>query len=369
MQSEQFMRELLGVLKADDMPDATVKYYAKQFLKEYSGIDLDNPQAELQEITRAYISDYLAKFAAHGQGGDFSWIMNHNPEGNLAEMLREEGIEPDMHKTRFNDLYGRVPEADSADFIDGVSKMDDVVVLDIASCWYGKDFGLQVAAENPKADVHVFNPRTQGKFRPYLFKILGPDGNPILQEKTPFDVNDQEGSVNRLYQRNWLGNIKYHLEGIGERDIERFAASGKRVVLYSRHVPTQPVELTSILANVAATRENVDVILMPLVNMPVNAYHDDETMELINRYVAKVVGSQDSFETEEPDESARARLAIAMNLHYSLKAAAQVEGANVYKVSERKSGFPFHKAPFVVSTIPPTKQSESSPTEEDKEVA
>ena len=370
MQSEQFMRELIGVLRADDMPDATVKYYAKQFLKGHSSMNVDDPKAELREITRAYISDYLGKFAAHGQSGDFSWIMNHNPESNLVDMLREEGIEPDMHKTRFDDMYSRVPESSTERFRESVSEMGDVVVLDIASCWYGKDFGLQVAAENPHAEVHVFNPRTQGKFRPYLFKILGPDGNPILQEKTPFDVADQEGSVNRLYQRNGLDNIRYHLEGIGERDIERFAASGKRVVLYSRNVPTQPVELTSVLADAAATHDNVDVILMPLANMPVKAYHDDDTMQLINRYVAKLVGSQDSFETEEPDESARARLAIAMNLHYSLKAAEHVEGAGVYKVTERKAGFPFHKAPFIVSTVPPSQKHKLSPTErESQEVA
>ena len=271
--------------------------------------------------------------------------------------FEKDEIDIDKDKNDFNSIYSKLESADLSDFIQNVSSMKNPLVIDIASI-HGERFGLHIADKNPSSKVEVYNPD-------YLCKEKFPISRDqkittttaIYLDKTnvEFDPNDIQGSVNRLYKANNLFNINYNLEPIDEEKIQNLAKSNKNIVLYASRIN----ELVEPLCNATKSNDNVDLVILPLLNLNLESYYNDETIQLINQYKDLVVTPEDKDEILytnnkklNPEDNFKTRTFTIMSLYFSLKAAEETN-AKVYKPIQTESGFPYHQPNFIVSTIKP----------------
>ncbi|MBN1544238.1 hypothetical protein JW898_02125 [Candidatus Woesearchaeota archaeon] len=309
---------------------------------------------ELLERTGIYLEDYLDDFVIHGKVSDIRYSSYGVTIPAHAVRNFEDVEEVDRHRSRFSQIHEALPEAGLFDFVRALSSMKDAVLVDIGSMLMGADFSLWVAAQNRSSEVHIYNPDVDCDFPPFLFNELKRERVFKLKEKTELDTSRPEESAERLFRANGLPNIYYHCARIGKEGLESIAEADadRPVVFFSRRTPTMPEEMTSQIASVTAGHPNSHMILLPLINTRIDAYHDDRIIKLINRY--RFAREHHKDPTSEPSANAATRLFTATQQYYALKAASVVgERAKVYRERERETGFPFHHPTHYVSTVEP----------------
>ncbi len=287
---------------------------------------------KVMELARKYLEDYLPLYLK-GVGNDPKILLDgiSVPFGSLKQFGPEELEFKDDHVERFLEIYSMIPFASTRGFAEAVSKMDDAIVLDIGSMWYGQDFGLWVASKNKSAQVYVYNPCVPKGFPDFLFNEQKKDEIFKFQKKAEFDSDNIEGSINLLYHENGLSNIRYCLDFIGRDGIyEHIRSAGKSpVVLFSYRAPVAPEEMAAQIAEIAGCNKNVEMVIAPLINMPLNSCHDDPLMKEISRNY-KITQSEERDAALDPIISAKARIVTAMNIYYASKLA-EISGGKVYK--------------------------------------
>ncbi len=325
------------------------------FIYENSSIYFMNNQALLSQ-TDKYLDDYLEAFVIQNKKSDIQYSAYGVPIPAHSVQQFDDVDAVDLHKERFKQLYDSLPESELFDFVRALSDIENVVLIDIGNMLYGADFSLWVAAQNPSADIHIYNPDIDHEFPPFLFNDFNKEQVFKLKTLALFDHSDPKSSTKKLFESNGLPNISYHYEKIEKGCLEKIAQENadRQVVFFSRRTPTTPKEMTSQIACVVNDNENTHMILMPLINTKINAYKDDRIIELINRYNFAREHYKDP--TSEPCANAATRLYTAMQQYYALKAASVVgERAEIYKEAHFETGFPFHHPTHYVSTIEPKK--------------
>ncbi|MBU2560665.1 MAG: hypothetical protein KKD17_00020 [Nanoarchaeota archaeon] len=305
---------------------------------------------ELLDRTGRYLEDYLADFAEEGRASDARHFrFGIEIPAYQARMDPEDVDTIDLHLTRFNQIYRSLQQASLKGFIDAVSRIEDVIVIDICSL-YGERFGLWVASENPTADVHVHNPEVPGEdFALFLFNQHNRGKIWKFHTKPKFDVSDPEGSINELYGVNGFTNISFHLDAMDAEGMDRYCRENPRrkVVFVAERIN----DLVQPIAGAVARNPSAEMVIAPLINLDVRNYLDDQTMLLIDKY-RHIRQGQTASDTHRPSANVRTRLFTMMQQYYSLKAALEAGGkAEVYAATELERGFPFHHPTHYVSTI------------------
>jgi len=307
----------------------------------------------LLKLTGRYLDDYLEAFLESGQSSDLKSFLFGQPVPPSQARFNPDVESVDLHKKRFDMIHDTLPDAKLKGFVDTVSSMEDVVVVDMCS-WYGERFGLWVAAANPSAEVHVYDPQVLQDFAPFLFNDQKPECIFKFDNQTPYDVMHQEQSVNNLYRQNGLGNITFHQQVMCAAGMKRIACrnKGRKVVFTARRIN----DLVGPVADAVATCENAEMVIAPLVNLEVKNYQDDTVMRLIDRR-RDIRRDQDSSVPVAPADNARSRLFTMMQKYYSLKAASVVgDRAEVYRSGDLDGLSVFHHPTHYVSTIEPKRK-------------
>ena len=308
----------------------------------------------LLKETGRYLEDYLEDFVVHERDADIRFFA-YGAEVPAFSVNQFEDVDKiDFHKARFRNLYDRLPEAELFDFVRVLTHMDDLVLVDVGNMLMGADFSLWVAALNPSAEVHVYNPDMNFDLPKFLFNEHNKDKLFKLKNRTGLDNSRAEESTKELFAENGIDNISHHYDIVRQADLKKIAEenSGKNVVFFSRRTPTMPEEMTSQIAEVVAGHHNAGMILLPLFNTRICAYQDDRIMQLINMY--RFARDHYRGPTCSPEDNAASRLFTATQQYYALKAGSIVGGrAKVYRESHFETGFPFHHPTHYVSTIDP----------------
>jgi len=321
----------------------------------------------LIEQTRCYLNFYLEDFAEKGRSEDP--IYKRPYPGSVPFSMQHIPLKINQQETLLQELMRQVPKASLQDFRNAViSKACKpegfrTLVLDIASMWYGTDFGIQVARGNKDAEVRIYNPLTHvqdmngklyepkkaDRFPEFFFNDVDPDRIPKFETEVPFDHKNAEDSAKRLYRANGLDNIWYHQEAISQKTLERIMRSNpdRQIIIFSDRTPTYPKELGHQIATVVAEHENADMILAPFFNDEIRAYQDDPMIQLMNKHRTKIEKCTDDTPFMDQVES---RLFVAAQLYYCLKIAENT-GAQVYQKTGLKC--PSCNPSHYVSTIVP----------------
>ena len=306
---------------------------------------MDNEQ-QLNKIA-AFLYDYLEK----------DLLTRQSSSGEIDDVLQSN--EMDISKARFNEFFDGLPEATLADFISTVSQVDRSLVLDIRSM-YGEQFGLWVAKNNPSSDVHVYSASTPAFFANFLFNALNTDWICKLDNTIAFNKANIEDSINALYKANDLQNIKFHDVYATNDIIQRYldANVDRDVIIFS----DRSQELTAAVARMVSKSQSGNMIMMPFLKTDIGYYTDDKTMQLINDHYQELrnprnhlAGDGDRRKIIDPSLTNRTRIFTAMNQYFALKCAIEA-GANVYRESQPRKGFPLDIPQFYISTVEPAKR-------------
>ncbi len=326
----------------------------------------------LREQVGRYLKEYLPRFAEEGMEQDSHWMVQGNsvPYEQVLRYFGGEAEHVDLHRARFQEISRQIPSASLSGFVHRAANLQDVVVVDVGS-HFGQEFSLWIARMNEGADVHLYDPEPlpvtsgndHGGFPASLFNSHnGHRLSKLKRHGCTYTPSRQEESINQLFDVNVIArrggsrpNVTYHQQALSEDNLDALVRNagrrGKRVLLYSRRTPQLPEEMSSRMAKVARTYENTDLLLLPHVNAPINAYSDDEVIRLINQY--RPNRNMPATEATSPDATARSRLFTMCNLYLSLKAA-ELAGAQVYAETEFGLGFPYHHPTHFVSTLEPS---------------
>jgi hypothetical protein len=308
-------------------------------------------QRTLLQTTGDYITDYLPVFMAGNNERDIRFFGPGGYELSEAQARQPhtEACALDLHEKRFRELYDSLPRATLRDFRDAVSNIDNVVVIELCS-WYGEMFGLWVAANNPSAEVHVYDPETRRfNFSPMLFNDKHPDRIWKFEKRTGFTALNVEDSVNNLYIKNGLKNIHFHQEAADAVVLENYALSfsGRPVVFVGLRVN----ELVPEICRVVRKYRNAGVVMTPFLSSEYGHSDNDPVIEEINRGI-EIRAGQERDRIIDPAVTGRSRLFTVMQQYVSLKAARQCgERARVYRESIFELGSPFHQPTHYVSTV------------------
>ncbi|MFA6888672.1 MAG: hypothetical protein WC254_04200 [Candidatus Woesearchaeota archaeon] len=277
--------------------------------------------------------------------------MNHPLKQRLAKYIYNTLTSRTDDSLEFLTIYSTLTKATRPSFVQSVAQMQNPVVIDIAS-FYGEEFGLWIAKQNPTAEVHVYNPFTFDYFAPFLFNRLNEGIIAKLSPTTEFETAHPEASINRLYRTNGIRNITFHKHAVSQPGLEAIAEqySPREVVFVSLRTPTTPREMTSQIAGAVAKHPHRHMILAPYINDDIRTYHDDPLIRHINDNWRRLLLNK-QFERQDLTESKDARLYIAFSLYYAL-CSAEKTGATIYQ-NALPQGFSFQYPCFFVSTLPP----------------
>jgi len=307
----------------------------------------EDKKKDLLKRTGEYMEDYLEDFTVRGINEDVvPSVAGMSIQPAEVRQFPGEVDYEDFHRKRFESCYGSLPEATLSQFIDAVSRIPNVVVIDIAS-EFGKDFGLHIAKRNDTAMVHVYNPRPIGGFAETMFDKLSAHESPLLEKKTQYNEYDPEGSALALYRQNLLYNIWFHKEAATQEILKQHARDRpfQRHIFYANKV----YELVPMIVNATKASKKAEMIVLPFVNSELPDYRKDKIIDIMNRYYARL-RAKNPHDTLEPSGLAETRLITMLNQYISLKMAVET-GACVYRESDRKLGFPFNHPTHIVSTL------------------
>lgn len=311
----------------------------------------DPQQETLLRTTGAFLRDYLPEFREHAVDEDIRFFL---PEGcEVSEVrARQHNVDAyalDLHEKRFRELYEKIPRATLRDFRDAVSSIDDVVVVELCS-WYGELFGLWVAANNPSAEIHVYDPEVRRfNFSPMLFNDRNPDRIWKFKKRTGFTHLNIEGSVDKLYRKNGLDNIWFHQKAADTEILSQYAVqyNNRPVVFAGLRVN----KLIPEICGVVSRYRNAGVIMTPFLSSECAYSGSDAVVEEINRSI-EIRAGQERKNIIDPAITGRSRLFTAMQQYLSLLAAQQCgERTRVYRESIFERGSPFHQPTHYVSTV------------------
>ncbi len=280
----------------------------------------------LLQLTGRYLEDFLEEYAQTGR--------------------------PLPDEERFREIYGHgmLPQATRRDFIDAASKIDSPLVIDIASFFHGERFGMWIASMNSSAEVHVYNPaEIDDGFAQVLFNEHNKYGIFKLKKKVPFNIHDQDGSVNSLYSANGLDNIVFHQEKITDDKLEEYAGlyPDRTVVLYASRI----CWLYPMISDAVGRHRNFEMVIDIVTNSRVDTLKPDSVVDLINKgYYKDLRQFPCSTMLFHPSAIPQTRLITAMNQYHSLKAAIMA-GADIFYEGVPVSNYPMHQATHYVSTI------------------
>ncbi|MAG60866.1 hypothetical protein CL619_03715 [archaeon] len=306
------------------------------------------------EQTGQYLNRYLEAFIEEEQESDVCWIAeNGTVAKNPFPPFR--GEYRDFHTSWFKGIYDSLPSVTLPEFAKAVAEsMDSPLIIEVGGL-YGSDFSLWAASQNPSAEVRIFNPVAPSTLMEYLFNDIRAEELFKLKNKTPFDPNQRERSINRLFDANGLSNVRFVHQGIDYRKIQGLVeeAGNRQVLLYSRRPTRSPFNVIPIILDIAQKYDNVELLMTPFIDGP--AVPKDSS-DLVMQKIAKHMGKfQELPRTaiHDPNESAVARIYLAMSQYVCLDFAQKV-GAEVYREDHFiRPGYPFYQPTHHVSTVKP----------------